>query len=289
MIEVLAQHALDGIVVGAILALPALGLALIWRIQGFPHLAHGSLVTIGAYIAWAGMTRLGLPVPVAVVLALVVAAVFGVGMHVGVYRRLAGQPMLSLFIAAMGMDLILRYGTMLVFGTDFQRYPFPAQRGIPLGIVSITPTNLILLASGVLALGGVYALLYRTRIGKQMRAVADNQALARVSGITPEKTLIFMWVLVSVLAAISGILLGTRNVVYPYLGWDILIMAFAAAVFGGISNPFGAAVGAFVIGLVGEVGIIWFPTNYKTGLAFIVIAVVLLVRPRGIFGETVRV
>ena len=83
MIEVLAQHALDGIVVGAILALPALGLALIWRIQGFPHLAHGSLVTIGAYAAWAGMTRLGLPVPVAVLMSLVVAAAFGVGMHVG--------------------------------------------------------------------------------------------------------------------------------------------------------------------------------------------------------------
>ena len=91
------------------------------------------------------------------------------------------------------------------------------------------------------------------------------------------------------LAGISGILLGVRNVLVPTLGWDVLLLAFAAAILGGISNPFGAAVGAFLMGIVGQIGVVWVPTSYQQGIAFVLIAAVLLVRPRGLFGEAVRV
>ncbi|MGH7683910.1 MAG: ABC transporter permease subunit, partial [Vulcanimicrobiaceae bacterium] len=139
MFALLAQHLVDGIVSGAILALPALGLALIWRIAGFPHLAHGSLITIGAYVAWAALTQANILFPIAILLALIAVALLGIGMHKGIYSRLAGQPMFSLFLASIGIELFLRYGTILTFGADFRTFPFPPQRGIRMGIVTITP------------------------------------------------------------------------------------------------------------------------------------------------------
>lgn len=285
----LAQHTVDGIVLGAILALPALGLALIWRIAGFPHLAHGSLMTIGAYVAWSAEVLGGLPLAPAVLIALVVTAGLGVGMHLGVYNRLRGRPMLTLFLASIGVELFVRYGMILVFGSDFRSFPFPAMRGIRFGAVSITPINLIILAVGFVALASVWWMFRATQIGRRIRAVADNPDLARLSGISPQRTLIAVWVLASVLAGISGILLGVRNVLVPTLGWDVLLLAFAAAILGGISNPFGAAVGAFLMGIVGQIGILWISTSYQQAIAFVLIAAVLLVRPRGLFGEAVRV
>jgi len=285
----LAQHLVDGIVLGAILALPALGLALIWRIDGFPHLAPGSLITIGAYSAWAAITLAHVPVPIAVLLALAIAGTLGVAMHLGVYNRLGGQPMFSLFLASIGIELFLRYGTIVAFGSDFRTFPFPPQRGIHIGTITITPHDVLLLAVALASLSAVWWLLRRTRIGREMRCVADNLALARISGISPQRALISMWLLSSMLAAIAGILLGARNVLTPTLGWDVLLLAFAAAILGGIANPFGAAVGAFLMGIAGQVGILWLPTSYGPGIAFVLIIIVLFVRPRGLFGESVRV
>lgn len=284
----LAQHVADGVVLGAVLALPALGLALVWRIAGFPHLAHGSLMTIGAYAAWSA-TAFGVPLALAALLALAAAAAAGVGMHLGVYAHLRGRPMLSLFLASIGVELFVRYGVVLVFGTDFRSFPIPALRGIRIGPIVITPIDMVILLVGLAALAAVWWGFRRTSIGREIRAVADNPALARLSGISPERTLLAVWVLVSVLAAIAGVLLGVRNVLVPTLGWDVLLLAFAAAILGGIANPFGAAVGAFLMGIVGQVGIVWVPTSYQQGIAFVLIALVLLVRPRGLFGEAVRV
>lgn len=289
MFALLAQHLVDGIVSGAILALPALGLALIWRIAGFPHLAHGSLITIGAYVAWAALTQTNILFPLAILLALIAVALLGVGMHKGIYSRLAGQPMFSLFLASIGIELFLRYGTILTFGADFRTFPFPPQRGIRIGIVTITPNDLILLLVAIASLFAVWWMLRRTRIGREMRCVADNLDLARLNGINPQRALLAMWVIASVLAGIAGILLGVRDVLTPTLGWDILLLAFAAAILGGIANPFGAAIGAFLMGIVSQVGILWLPSSYGPGIAFALIIIVLFVRPRGLFGESARI
>lgn len=289
MFALLAQHLVDGIVSGAILALPALGLALIWRIAGFPHLAHGSLITIGAYVAWAALTQTNILFPLAILLALIAVALLGVGMHKGIYSRLSGQPMFSLFLASIGIELFLRYGTILTFGADFRTFPFPPQRGIRIGIVTITPNDLILLLVAIASLFAVWWMLRRTRIGREMRCVADNLDLARLNGINPQRALLAMWVIASVLAGIAGILLGVRDVLTPTLGWDILLLAFAAAILGGIANPFGAAIGAFLMGIVSQVGILWLPSSYGPGIAFALIIIVLFVRPRGLFGESARI
>lgn len=288
MPAILAQHGVDGIILGAILALPALGLALVWRIQGFPHLAHGSLMTIAAYTTWLLTTRAAVPLAAAVAIALVVAALVGSAMHLGVYRRLAGRPMLSLFIASVGLELLLRYGLIFAFGSDFQSFAMPPQRGIRFGVLSVRPLDGLLSAVALAALGGVWWMFRGTPLGRRMRAVADNPDIARLSGIRLQGVLVSMWVLVSVLAGASGILLGMRNVLTPTLGWDVLLLAFAAAILGGITNPFGAAIGAFLMGLVSQIGIIWIPANYGEGIAFALIALVLIVRPRGLFGETLR-
>ncbi|HVA36546.1 MAG TPA: branched-chain amino acid ABC transporter permease [Candidatus Dormibacteraeota bacterium] len=288
MLTILAQHAVDGIVLGAILALPALGLALIWRVQGFPHLAHGSLMTVAAYLAWAAATAWQLPLPIAIAVGLASAMALGVAMHLAVYRRLAGRPMLSLFIASVGLELFLRYGVVFVFGSDFQTFPLPAERGMRLGLVVVRPLDLLLAIVALAALAGVWWMFRGTQVGRRMRAIADNASLARVCGISPNQVLIAMWLLVSLLAGASGILLGIRDVISPTLGWDVLLLAFAAAILGGITNPFGAAIGAFLMGLVSQIGIIWLPGSYEEGIAFGLIAIVLMLRPRGLFGESVR-
>ncbi|TAM59784.1 branched-chain amino acid ABC transporter permease [bacterium] len=288
MIATLLQHAVDGIVLGAIMALPAMGLALVWRIAGFPHLAHGSLMTIAAYAAWVAAGSWNLPLPLAVLFGLVISALAGVGMHLGVYRHLAGRPMLNLFIASIGVELFLRYGIIFSFGSDFQTFPLPAERGMHLGPVVVRPLDVILLAAAFAALLGVWWMFRGTQLGRRMRAVSDNPSLARLSAISPARVHLAMWVLVSVLAGASGILLGARDVIAPTMGWDVLLLAFAAAIFGGISNPFGAAIGAFLMGLVSELGILWIPTSYEEGIAFFLIMLVLLVKPRGLFGEAVR-
>ncbi len=284
----LAQSVFDGVALGAMLSLPALGIAMIWRIAGFPHVAHGSLMTVAPYTAWVVVTLFKWPLAIAVALGLAAAAAVGVAMYLGVYRPLQRRPMFSIFLASVGLSLLFRFGIAAVFGTDFKNFPVAPQRGLTVSGVTMNPLDLLLIGVAIIALGGTWFMLRMTLIGKRMRAVADNVTLARLHGVRPETTLLYMWVMVSVLAGIAGILLAIRNTLYPDIGWDLLLPTFAAAIVGGIINPFGAAVGAFMIGVAADVGVIWIPTSYEPAIAFVAIALVLALRPTGLFGESSR-
>lgn len=279
-----AQPVVDGLINGSIYALVALGLTLAFGIARFANVAHGDFVTLGAYAALWATHGAGL--------GLLPASLVGVGATVGVglvaarlvYRPLARRARIASVIASIGVALALRHALIFVAGTQQFSFPAPIVRASRFLGVRATPKELMILAVAALLMVALYAALQRTRVGKEMRALADDPALARAAGIRVDHVVTVMWVWSLALAAIAGILLGVKTVVTPYMGWDMLLSAFAGAILGGIGSPFGAVVGSLLIGVSEELSTLLLPPTYRTGVAFLIMTAVLLVRPAGIFG-----
>jgi branched-chain amino acid transport system permease protein len=161
----------------------------------------------------------------------------------------------------------------------------PVLRAWRIGGLKILPMDLVYTSLSVAAIAGLHLLLRHTDIGRRMRAVSDSPRLARVSGIRVGRVHGLMWVLSLLLAALAGILLASRTVVHPYVGWDILLPAFAAAILGGFGSPYGAILGGLVIGISQEMAVLFISETYKVAFSFIIIALVLLIRPWGILGR----
>jgi branched-chain amino acid transport system permease protein len=280
----LAQAVVDGLVNGSVYALLALGLTLAFGIARFAHVAHGDFATLGAYAALlaAGATGAGL-VPAALA---AVAVTVTVGLVVArlVYAPLARRAAIASVIASIGVALVVRHLLIVLAGTEQFTFPVPVRRAIRMLGVRATPKDLVIVGIAVLCMIALALALTRTRIGKEMRAVADDAALARVAGIRVERVVRVMWAWSVALAAVAGVLVGVKTVVTPYLGWDLLLPAFASAILGGIGNPYGAMAGGLVIGVAEEVAATGLPPAYRTAVAFVIMTLVLLVRPAGIFG-----
>lgn len=282
---VLAQAALDGVVVGAMISLAALGLTFIWAIEGFTNIAQGDTLTLGAYAALGVVSLTALPLPLAAVPAvLVTVGVVLVTRHF-VYRPLADAPRVTLLVSSIGVAVAYRGAISLLFGTELQSYRQPLQRAMNIGPLRISPTDIAILVTVATLLVVVWALLYRTRMGLEMRAVADLPMLARVSGIESARVLRLTWALSGMLAATGGILLATKLGLTPQLGWSLLLGAFAATVLGSVGNPIGAVVGGLVIGVTTEVSAVLLSPTYKQAVAFVVLAGLLILRPRGLFAN----
>jgi branched-subunit amino acid ABC-type transport system permease component len=283
------QAVLNGVVFGSVLALLALGLTLAFGIARFANVAHGDLATLGAFGALAANQGLGwgmLPSAAAGVLLVLAAGFVAVRL---VYRPLARRPRIAAVIASIGVALVVRHLIIAVWGTGQHAYALPIQRALrlPFGLRLAWP-DLVTLAVAVALMAALHLLLVRTRLGQEMRAVADDPDLARVSGIDPLRVMDAMWVVALALAGVAGVLVGVKTIVGPYIGWDLLLAAFAGAILGGIGNPYGAMAGGLVIGVAEEVSTLWLPPAYRTGVAFLLMTAVLLARPSGIFG-TARV
>jgi len=279
-----AQPVVDGLINGSIYALVALGLTLAFGIARFANVAHGDFVTLGAYAALWGVYGAGLGLVPAALVGL--AATVGAGLvAVGlVYRPLARRARIASVIASIGVALVLRHALIFVAGTQQFSFPIPIVRASDFLGVRITPKELTILTVATLLMLALSVALQLTRVGKEMRAVADDPALARVAGIRVDRVVTIMWMWSLALAAIAGMLLGVKTVVTPYMGWDMLLSAFAGAILGGIGSPVGAVVGSLVIGVSEELTTLVLPPAYRAGVAFLIMTAVLLVRPAGIFG-----
>ncbi len=282
---VIAQAALDGVVVGAMISLAALGLTFVWAVEGFTNIAQGDTMTVGAYAALGIISLTALPLPLAAMLAVPLTVGVVLVTRRFVYRPLAEAPRVTLLVSSIGVAVAYRGAISLLFGTELESYRQPVQRAIPIGPLRISPTDITILVMVAILLAAVWLLLYRTRMGLEMRAVADVPALARVSGIDSERVLQATWALSGLLAAFGGILLATKLGLTPQLGWSLLLGAFAATVLGSVGNPVGAVVGGLVIGIATEVSAVLLSPTYKQAVAFVVLAGLLLVRPRGLFAR----
>ena len=296
----------NGIFLGAIIALGAVGLTLIYGILNFANVAHGDYMTLGAYLALfmvgsvlsalgiegqgLGPFTFGYPLLLALPVAVAVVAVGAIVLDIAIYRRLRdrGVSPVVLAMASLGVAIALRGLVQIIWSGETQRYPREFREVIRLPMdVRVPPDSIFIAIVTIILVVGVYLVLTRTKMGKAMRATADNPELALVSGINTQRVVRWTWGMGAVLAATAGVLLAVFQAqLLPVMGWKFLIPLFAAVILGGIGNPYGALVGAFVIGVTSEVSTQWINPSYKPAVAFAIMIGVLLVRPRGIFGAS---
>ena len=277
-----------GLISGSILALGAIGLTLIYGILNFANFAHGDLMALGAYLALFFRVTLALPMWLAFLLAMLCTAVLGVCLDRIWFRPLRQRRARAaiMAISSLGLALILQNLIRMLWGPQVQYYSrtihFPFT--VPVFQVRLNTQQVLIfvIALGLVILVSLF--LQHTKLGKAMRATSDNFNLALVSGIDTELVVVWTWLLGAALAAAGGVLLGMSVRLQPIMGWDLLLPIFAATILGGIGSPYGAMAGALIIGLAEELSTPFIPTEYKTAVSLVLLVLVLLVRPRGLFG-----
>lgn len=280
-----AQLAFNGIVTGLILTLPALALTIVFGILKFPNFAIGASLTMGAYLIWLFNVLLGLPMLAAVPLAVIGLGLVSVAGDGLVYRHLRDRGPITLLVVSMGVSFVLENICRFAFGNDARNFDVAVARPIRWQGLRINHEQLITGVTVVVTLVALYGLLQHTRIGRAMRAVADNAVLAAARGIERTTIVLTTWFIAGAVTALGGALIGLDRAIDPQLGWTYQVNVFAAAILGGLGSVFGAVVGALLIGTVEELSSLVLPTNYRQAVAFGVIIVLLLARPHGLFGQ----
>lgn len=278
------QLIFNGIAIGSILALAAIGLTLTYGILNLSNFAHGDFMTLGAYLTWLANTS-GLNIWLAMGLGAI-----GTIIAMLIAEYLLWKPMrdrratdTTLIIISIGLALFVRNGILLLYGGSNQLYELPVIPALQFGDLRIAYYRVVVIGLAIAAIIGLHLILQNTKIGKAMRAVADNIDLARVSGINVERVVLWTWVITGVLTAFAGGMYGLIAVVRPNMGWFLILPMFASVILGGIGNPYGAIVGAFVIGIAQELSVPLLGSEYKLGVALVIMVIILLVRPQGLF------
>lgn len=286
------QHLANGIALGSLYALIAIGYTMVYGILRLINFAHGDLLMMSAYLVYYGMLIFSLPWWLSVVLAVILTAVLGMGIERAAYRPLRDSPRISVLISAIGVSFLIQNLGTVVFGGRAKPVHVPQWVAKTLSIGSVTITTLNLLIPGVTAvlLLALSHLVYRTKTGTAMRAVARDYDTARLMGIDVDRTISLTFVTGSTLAAVGGIMWALRYPqIHPMIGVMPGLKCFIAAVFGGIGNIPGAVLGGFLLG-IGEimlVALIPHLAGYRDAFAFVILILTLLFRPTGLLGEKV--
>ncbi len=295
----------NGLILGSVIALGAIGLTLVYGILKLGNFAHGDYMALGAYVAFfivdgvlprvgiegagLGPFTFGFPVLIALPLSAMVVALGAIALDLLIYRRLRGRGASTaiLMMASLGVAIAIRGLVQLIWTGDTQHYPRESRQVFHLPMdVRIPPDGMFVALVAVILVAGVYLLLTYTKMGKAMRATSDNPTLALVSGINTKQVVWWTSGIGGALAAIAGVLLAVVQAqLLPIMGWKFLIPLFAAVILGGIGNPYGALIGALVVGVSMEMSTQWINPSYKPAVAFAIMIGVLLARPRGIFGD----
>jgi branched-subunit amino acid ABC-type transport system permease component len=296
---IILQYAVGGLVVSSIVIVAAIGLTVLYGIRGFANFAYGDLMTLGAYLALL-LSLNGLSLIWGAIVSFLVLAVVGVLLEIVIFARLEGRGPVPPIVASVGVGLIIQNGIRAVAGTQEWRYPVPASGDIAIipGVGIHPISGILTLAIGLIFVLSAHILLKYTNLGKAMRATADNLELAKATGIDTKRVTHAAWVVSSSFAAIAGILFGLGVALTPTMGFDFLLLIFAAVIVGGIGSPYGAMLGGLLVGLSQEMSVpflawlelpnvigLQFGTNYKVAIPFIILVLVLILRPWGIAGR----
>jgi neutral amino acid transport system permease protein len=287
-----ARLAVEGVRFGLIIAMCAIGLSLIFGTTGLTNFAHGEMVTFGAIVAWVFNVTWEFPFIASAIIAILISILMGFSVDRFFWRPLRerGTGLIAMLVISIGLGLLVRYIFQFQFGGFGEAYrQYTLQEGIEFGPVRIVPRDLIGMGLSILALVGVATFLQRTRMGKAMRAVADNRDLAESSGIDVNRVIGVVWASGAGLAALGGILQGLSEQVNFQMGFQLLLLMFAGVTLGGLGTAYGALVGSLVVGVAMEVSTLWVPSEFKTVVALSILVLVLLIRPQGILGHAERV
>ncbi len=300
-VERIASLTAWGVMLGGIIALGAIGLTLIYGVVKFPNFSHGALVTLGAYIAFAvvssipgqsaglGPFSFGWDLILGLVVAIPLVGFVALGLDRVVYRRLRrqGSPLVLFAMASLAMAFFLRSMIYLIWGSDFHFYytgrPNPALQ-LPLGI-RVQADQIFILGLAIFLVIATYLLLERTKMGKAMRATANNPQLAQIRGINTERVIAWTWLMSGALAAAGGVMYGLMSQLRPEMGFFLLLPMFAAVIMGTIGNPRGALVGAMIVGIAQQLSSAFINPAYGPAVAFVLLVITLLLRPQGLFAR----
>jgi branched-chain amino acid transport system permease protein len=303
-VDILLQQIFNGLTLGGIYALVALGYTMVYGIMGLINFAHGEVVMIGALVALAAMKPLvaaGVPGPLAVLLALCVAVLVCMALGYTIeriaYRPLRRAPRLAPLITAIGVSIVLQQMAMLIWGRNYHAVPqlLPAESHEVFG-AQITELQIIIMIVATLTMAGLMLLVNRTRLGRAMRATAENPVIAGLMGVDANRIIALTFIIGSALAALAGVLVSANyGIAHYHMGFILGLKAFTAAVLGGIGNLAGAMVGGVLLGLIealgaGYIGDLtggFLGSHYQDVFAFFVLIVVLIFRPSGLMGEKV--
>jgi branched-chain amino acid transport system permease protein len=293
LLERSAQLTLDGILLGLVIGLAALGLSLIFGTTGLTNFAHGEILTLAGLLTYYLSAIVGLPVLAAAPLAVLLGAgISGFLQDKYLWKplRKRGTGLIAMLVISIGFAIFLRYFFLFIFGGDTRQLPqYAGQAGLELGVVNITPKSILTTVIGILFIIGATLWLLRTRMGKASRAVADNPALASASGIDVQKVIRAVWILGAALASYAGVIVTVNQGVSFLMGQDMLLLIFAAVTLGGLGTANGALVGSLIIGLFVQLSTLFIPTELKYVGALIVLILILVIRPQGILGKQERV
>jgi branched-subunit amino acid ABC-type transport system permease component len=286
-VQELVQTTINGLSSGSIYALGAIGLSLVYGILKLVNFAHGDLMTLGGYVAFAVNVSAGLPLPVAILAALAAVAALGLALEEALWRpmRRRGAGVLQLLLISVGLAFVIRY--LIQFGWSGSTRLLDVDRNQawhPFGL-TISAVQVIVVMTAAVVLGLVALMLKTTLIGKSMRALADSFDLAEVSGVDTRRVVAATWVLAGSLAGLAGVLAAISTSLTPSTGWLRLLSVFAAVVLGGIGSAYGALAGGLMLGLVQEWSTMLVRPTYKEAVGFAVLILVLLWRPQGVLGH----
>ena len=294
--ERFAQALVTGIKFGFIIAMSAIGLSLIFGTTGLINFSHGELVTFGAVVAFlfnaSGALGFTIHLIPAALIAIAAGAAMGFSLERGLWQPLRARKvgLFQMLVISIGLMFLIRHIIVIFYGSRSRQFVgYAIQAPLEIGPVRITPRDLTIMALSLVILLAVAALLERTRLGKAMRAVADNRNLAESSGIDVQRIILLIWVMGGGLAATGGVFLGTVENVSWLMGFRLLLLMFAGVILGGLGTAYGAMVGSLVVGVVTELSVLWFSAELKLVWALAALIIILLVRPQGILGIKERI
>jgi branched-chain amino acid transport system permease protein len=300
--DIFLQQIINGLVQGSVYALVALGYTMVYGILGLINFAHGEVVMVGALAAISALSALmgwGAPIwlalPLSVLFSIAACMALGYTIERVAYRPLRHAPRLAPLITAIGVSIVLQNLAMMIWGRGY--LPFPTlftNQSHSLGGAMINDIQLIIFGSALLMMAGLMVIVHRTKLGRAMRAVAENQHAAQLMGVDVNRVISLTFMLGSALAAVAGLMVSANyGLAHYYMGFLLGLKAFTAAVLGGIGNLRGAMVGGLLLGLIESLGAGYigdlthgfFGSNYQDVFAFIVLIGVLVFRPSGLLGE----
>ncbi len=282
------EQALNGLMMGSIYALFAVGMVLVFGVMRVLNFAHGVIFMAGGYMCHAVMTHVVAFYPLALLLSAAGGAVIGAVLERLVFRRLRESLPMQI-VASLGLILMVQNGVLLLFGPEAVQISVPAMRTVvPLGPLGVTLQQVLIVVVVGVAMAGLHLFLTRSRLGTAMRAASQDLQAARVVGINPDRVFALTFALASGLAALGGALLGPLFLVFPAMGDLPLLKGLTAIVLGGMGSVGGAVLGGLAIGVLEAESTLLAPTDYRDLVVFAVLILVLLVRPYGLFGRRLR-